>query len=166
VYFQGGEVMPQTLDGKCVLNTSDSYLWDVGQYRHALSNWNFTDDTGAQGTYTIFNVTGDVSMFQIWGLCKTTITSAGAPTIELGITGNTAALIAQTAALDLDQYELWQDATPEANPSIAILLARSFVVHNGSNVIMTIGTADITAGDIDFHCIWLPLSANSKVVGT
>ena len=157
-------MMPQTLNGYLVNNNSNSYSWDVGQYRHALSNWNFTDDTGAQGAYTIFNVTGDVSVFQIWGLCKVSLVGAG--NIEVGITGNTAAFIAQTTAADLDQYELWQDATPEANPSIAILLARSFVIHNGADVIFTVSAADLTAGDIDFHCIWLPLSANSKVVGT
>jgi hypothetical protein len=109
-------------------------------------------------------VTGDVFVFQGWGLCKVALTSAGAPTIELGIAGNTAAFIAQTAGLDLDQYETWQDATPDANPAVVTLLAKSWTIQNGADVIMTIGTADLTAGDIDFHMFWMPLSLDGAIV--
>jgi hypothetical protein len=140
------------------------YAEDVGVFRSARSNWNFTDDSGAQGAYTVFTITGDVYIEQLYGVCQVTLTSGGAPTIEVGITGNTAAMIAQTTALDLDQYELWQDATPETNPGVVILLGRSWVVANGANIIFTVATADLTAGDIDFHCTWRPLSADSNLV--
>jgi hypothetical protein len=110
-------------------------------------------------------VTGDVYIEQVYGLCQIALTSGGAATIELGIAGNTAVLIAQTTATDLDQYELWQDATPETNPGVVILLGRSWVLANGANVIFTIATADLTAGDIDFHCTWRPLSIDGNVVG-
>jgi hypothetical protein len=136
----------------------------AGLFRSARSNWNFTDDTGAQGAYTIFTLTGDVYIEQIYGLCQVALTSGGAATIELGIAGNTAAFVAQTTATDLDQYELWQDATPETNPGVVILLGRSWVVANGSDAILTIATADLTAGDIDFHCTWRPLSIDANVV--
>jgi len=104
--------MPQTLNGHSQPNDLNSYAWNVGQWRTAVGNYNFTDDTGAQAAYTIFTVTGDVCV-QIFGLCQILLDSGGAATIELGIAGNTAALIAQTTATDLDQYETWQDATPE-----------------------------------------------------
>lgn len=155
--------MAQTLNGKYRPNDTDSYAWNVGQWRTAVGNYNFTDDTGAQAAYTVFAVTGDVYV-QVFGLCQVTLTSAGAPTIELGIAGNTAALIAQTAGLDLDQYETWQDAGPEANPGAVPLNARGFVVANGADVILTIGTADLTAGDIDVICRWWPISTNGNVV--
>jgi hypothetical protein len=155
--------MAQTLNGNYRPNDAASFATDVGIFRSARSNYNFTDDTGAQGAYTIFTVTGDVYIEQIYGLCQIALTSAGAPTIELGIAGNTAVLIAQTAGLDLDQYELWQDATPETNPGVVILLGRSWVVANGADVILTIGTADLTAGDVDFHCTWRPLSNDGFV---
>jgi len=156
--------MPQTLNGHERPNDAASYAVDVGQWRHAIGNYNFTDDTGAQGAYTIFTVTGDV-LVQVFGLCQVTLTSGGVPTIEVGITGNTAAIIAQTAGLDLDQYETWQDAAPEANPgNVATAMAAWFVVANGADIILTIGAADLTAGDIDFHCFWRPLSTNGSVV--
>jgi len=156
--------MVQTLNGHERPNDAASYAVDVGQWRHAIGNYNFTDDTGAQGAYTIFTVTGDV-MVQVFGLCQVTLTSGGVPTIEVGITGNTAAIIAQTAGLDLDQYETWQDAAPEANPgNVATAMAAWFVVANGADIILTIGAADLTAGDIDFHCFWRPLSTNGSVV--
>lgn len=158
--------MAQTLNGKYRPNDAASYAVDVGQFRHAIGNYNFTDDTGAQGAYTIFTVTGDV-LFRIMGLCQVSLTSGGVATIELGIAGNTASLIAQTTATDLDQYETWQDAAPEANPGAIDLFggARQFVIANGADVIFTIGTADLTAGDVDFHAFWVPLSTNGNVVG-
>ena len=140
-----------------------SYASDAGAWRHSIGNYNFTYDTGAQAAYTIYTVTGDVQM-QVFGLCQVTLTSAGAPTIELGIAGNTAALIAQTAGLDLDQYETWQDNAPEANPGdVSTAHGSWFAIANGADVIMTIGTADLTAGDIDFHAFWRPLSSDGDV---
>ena len=155
--------MPQILDGKSVNNDADSFAWNVGVWRTAVGNYNFTDDTGAQGAFTIYTVTGDVYV-QVFGLCQVALTSGGAATIELGITGNTAALIAQTTATDLDQYETWQDAGPEANPGAVPIDARGFVIANGADVILTIATADLTAGDIDFVCRWWPISTNGNVV--
>ncbi len=153
----------QTLNGNAQPNDADSYATNVGQFRTAVGNYNFTDDTGAQAAYTIFTVTGDVYV-QIFGLCQVALTSGGAATIELGIAGNTAALIAQTTATDLDQYETWQDAGPEANPGAVPIDARGFVIANGADVILTIATADLTAGDVDFCCRWWPISTNGAVV--
>jgi len=132
-------------------------------WRTSVGNYNFTDDGGTQIARTIFTVTGDVFV-QIFGLCQVLLDSGGAATIELGIAGNTAALIAQTTATDLDAYETWQDATPEANPGPVDLTARSFVIANGADIIFTIGTANLTAGDIDFVCRWFPISPGATVV--
>ena len=155
--------MAQIINGKDKYLTAEAMAVNVGMYRHGISNYNFTDDTGAQGAYTLFTVTGDVYVQQIYGKCKVALTSGGVPTIEVGIAGNTAAFIAQTAGLDLDQYELWQDATPEANPGVIILLGRSWALANGADIILTIGTADLTAGDIDFYVNWMPLSTDGYI---
>ena len=155
--------MPQILNGKAVTNDYNSYAWNVGVWRTAVSNYNFTDDTGAQAAYTVFTVTGDV-VVQIFGLCQILMDSGGAATIELGIAGNTAALIAQTTATDLDAYETWQDATPEANPGAVSLDSRGFAIANGADIILTVGAADLTAGDVDFICRWWPISTNGNVV--
>ena len=155
--------MAQTLNGKQVTNDYNSYAWNVGVWRTAVGNYNFTDDTGAAAAYTIFTVTGDV-VVQVFGLCQILMDSGGAATIELGIAGNTAALIAQTTATDLDAYETWQDATPEANPGAVSLDSRGFAIANGADIILTVGNADLTAGDVDFICRWWPISTNGNVV--
>ena len=152
--------MAQTLNGVFLAN----YAVDVGQWRHVQGNYNFTDDTGAAAAYTIFTVSGDILM-NVFGLCQVTVTGAG--TIELGIVGNTASLIAQSTALDLIQYEIWEDATPTvANPGVVDAFggSRQFVIANGVDVILTIGGAGVTAGDIDFHVFWMPLSTDGALV--
>jgi len=155
--------MVQTLDGVNVSNYAATYAVDVGQYRHAIGNYNFTDDAGAQGAFTIYTVTGDV-LIHVFGLCQVLMDSGGAATIELGIAGNTAALIAQTTATDLDAYETWQDAGPEANPgNVVTAMGAYFVIANGADVILTVGAADLTAGDCDFHALWMPLSLDGSV---
>jgi len=156
--------MAQTLNGQYRPNDAASYAVDVGTWRHAIGNYNFATDGGAQAAFTIFTVTGDV-LLKVFGLCQTLMNSGGAATIEVGIAGNTAALIAQTLATDLDQYETWQDAAPEANPgNVATAMGAWFVIANGADVIMTVATADLTAGEIDFHAFWCPLSTNGNVL--
>jgi len=39
-----------------------------------------------------------------------------------------------------------------------------FVIAGGQDAILTIATADLTAGDIDFYALWRPLSADGNVV--
>ena len=150
--------MAQTLNGKYKPNEADSYAVDVGQFRHNIGNYDFTVDTGAQAAYTIFTVTGDI-LVTVFGLCQVAVTGAG--TIEVGISGNTAAIIAQSTAADLIQYEIWEDATPTvANPGLIDLfgVSRQFVLAIGADLIFTIAGANVTAGDIDFHAFWMPLS--------
>ena len=159
--------MAQTLDGYYKPNDLNSYSHEVGiLWRKAIGNWNFAADTGAQGEYDLFVVTGTV-IVNVFGVCQADITSGGAATIEVGIPGNTAGIIAQTTFSDLDQYELWVDAAPTIHPAgIGITGATfCFVITNGYDVRLTIGTADLTGGDIDFYALWMPLSADGNVVG-
>ena len=130
-----------------------------------IGNYNFTDDTGAQAAYPIYTVTGDV-IVQVFAICKASLTSAGAPTVELGVSGNTAALITQIVdGTDLLINEIWHDATPTTTlEALDIDGARTVVISAGQDIIFTVGTADLTAGDIDFYCLWRPLSRDGKVV--
>ena len=157
--------MPQILNGIARDIEAGSYATDVGVFRHASSTYDFQVSGGAQTAYTVFGVSGDVLLCVV-GLCQVLMDSGGAATIELGIAGNTAALIAQTTATELDAYETWQDAGPEANPGTIDLFggARQFVVAGGQDIILTVATADLTAGKIDFHAFWMPLSAGGSLV--
>lgn len=133
-------------------------------WRLARGNYNFTDDTGAAGAYTIFTVTGVVELAGVYGVAAASLTSGGVATIELGVAGNTAVLIAQATATALLINEIWHDATPTTTVEAIDMTARQFVVANGQDVILTVGTADLTAGNINFYAWWRPVSANGLVV--
>ncbi len=142
-----------------------TFAVDVGQWRHVQSNYNFTDDGGTQIEYALFTVTGDV-LLTIFGICQVLMDSAGAADISAGIVGAVTAFMATTTATALDQYETWQDAGPEANPGVVDVFggARQFVIANGVDIVMDVDTADLTAGDIDFHVFWMPLSSDGALV--
>lgn len=123
------------------------------------STWTFVEDeTGDQAAHTLFTVTGNC-LVNVFGICDTSLEGANA-TIEVGVTGNTAGLIAQTTATDLDDGDIWIDASPavgvEALPTPKIL-------NDGADIILTIATADVTAGVVDFYCLFRPLSSGAKV---
>lgn len=123
------------------------------------STWTFeTATTGAVGAHTLFTVTGNC-LVNVFGICDTDLT--GAATIEVGVAGNTPGLIAQIAdATTLDDGEIWVDATPavgvEALPGVKVL-------NDGADIILTVGSTAVTAGRVDFYCIWRPLSAGATV---
>ena len=145
-----------TITGSGIINPSD--------FRVEVGNYNFGDDAGSQGAFTIFTVTGDV-LLQVFGICD--IAGAGATaTIELGVSGDTAGFIAQATATDLIANEVWTDATPTLTKEILdpAAVPRTWIVAAGQDVIFTIGTADLTAGDIDFYALWRPLSGDGLVV--
>lgn len=128
------------------------------------SDYDFAADTGAQAAYTVFTITGEVLIHSIFGICEDAFTSGGAATIELGVSGNTAVLIAQTTATDLIANEIWHDATPTTTIEQIDLTGLSFVVSNGQDAIFTVGGADLTAGKVNLYCIWSPLSTDGAVV--
>ena len=80
--------------------------------------------------------------------------------MEMGIVGNTAAIIAQIAnATALDIGENWVDNAPETVSA----LPGTFILNNGADIILTIGSADLTAGVVDFYCTWRPMSSDGLV---
>ena len=114
---------------------------------------------GEAGAATLFTVTGDV-LVHLFAKCTTDLTVTGAATIEIGITGNTAVLIAQTTASGIDSGEIWVDtgaATVEALPN-------KYILVGGTDIIETIATADIDGGVLTFYCLWTPLSEDANLV--
>jgi hypothetical protein len=119
------------------------------------------DDGGTGDPRTLFTVTGLVAV-KIIGLCTVDLVSAGGGTLEVGTALSTAGLIAQTTATNIDANELWHDATPDASVEASTVMAEKLVFQN---IIETVGTADITAGNIYYVCLWRPISPNATVVG-
>ena len=120
------------------------------------------DYTGGTGNpATLFTVTGDVLVY-IMGLCKASL--IGAATLEVGLTGNTAILLAQianTTTLDINMNYL--DATPAIGEGQAPVF---HPISGGLDIIQTVGTANITAGEIDYYLFFRPLSSDGLVVAS
>lgn len=151
---------------KTLLSNGGPLEWQV--VKHASSAFtggtpnDHGDHDGTGDPYTIFTVTGDVAMRGVVGIVNTTLVGAG--TIEVGVAGNTAKIIAQVAdATDLADGDVWTDAGSEAGVDI-LPAGGVFFINDGADIIETLGTANITAGQIDYYCIWAPLEAGASVV--
>lgn len=119
------------------------------------------DVNGTGNPTTIFTVKGVVRA-KIFAVCDEgllPVTAGG--TIEVGISGNTAAIIAQTTQADIDTNEMWHDATPAAFEDIPSTV---FTLKEGQNVIQTVATQDCTYGELHYICMFEPLSADGNVV--
>lgn len=117
-----------------------------------------TSGAGAVGTVALATITGGVRIESMSCLCTTLLASAGGGTLECGTASNTAGLIAQTTATDIDADDFWQDASPEVRISPAI---KDQLIAN--DLILTVGTGDITAGVLVFCFEWVPVTTDGKL---
>lgn len=120
------------------------------------------DHDGTNDPTTLFNVTGDVAV-RLYAVCTTTL--VGAATIEVGLTGNTALLLAQVAdATNIAAQDIWIDNSPAEVRGVALSsVPGPFLIVNGQDIIETIGTANITAGALYYVCMWRPITPGSSV---
>ena len=116
------------------------------------------DQNGTGNPATLYTVTGDVAV-RVFATCSTLLAGDTA-TLEVGITGNTAVLLAQTTATDIDAAEVWIDTSPGTVQA----LPGQQVLTSGTDIIQTVGTADITSGVLAYYCLWTPLSSDGDVV--
>lgn len=115
--------------------------------------------TGAIGASVLFTVTGDV-IVNVFAICSDSLTSGGVSTIEVGITGNTAALIALTTVTTIDVGQVWVDAsTGTVQP-----LPAANILTNGTDISQKITDATITGGTLTYYCAWRPLSVDGNIV--
>lgn len=119
------------------------------------------NDGGANDPFTLFNVTGDV-LVRIFGVCSVLLAGATA-TLEVGVTGNTAALIAQTTATDIDANEIWNDTTPGIGTDTLANVTGPHIIVGGLDIIETVATTSITSGNIYYICLWQKLSEDGDV---
>jgi hypothetical protein len=98
---------------------------------------------------------------KLFGICTVNLAGAAA-TLEVGTALTTAGLIAQTTATDIDANEIWHDATPDASIELMSVATEKIVQQD---VIETVGTADITSGNVKYICLWRPLTPNATVDG-
>lgn len=116
------------------------------------------DHDGANDPFTIFDVTG-TNIVKVFGVCGTNLEGASA-TLEIGTALSTAGLIAQTTATDIDANEVWVDASPDTSVEAFTGAVQNII---SQDIIGTVETANITAGEITFYCIYQPVSEDAKV---
>lgn len=132
--------------------------WEgMASYR-AKKELTFSNSTG---TVNLFTVTGDV-IVKVVAICKTNLASAAAANFEMGVSGDTDAMIASTLATDVDANEIWHDTTPDSNIE-AFSTIREYIISNGDDIALTL-SAQIDSGAITFYCFWTPLSDGASVV--
>lgn len=142
------------------VNTSETYNIEVATpsaFAGGTTNAR-GDEGGTSDPLTLFTVTGTVAM-KVLGVCTVNLAGATA-TLSVGTAITPAGLIASTTATDIDANEIWVDATPDASVEATAGFAEKIV---SQNVIESVGTADITSGQIYYVCHWRPISNDGSV---
>lgn len=132
-----------------------------------------TGDPGNLSTtpYKLFRVTGLVSA-AVYAVVENDVASSGSGTLKVGVqrsdqpgggSDSTAAFIASTTASQLDTYEIWTGASPQAT-FIANTVTNFPALAISRDIILSVGTANIDSGRIRFVCLWKPITAGSFVV--
>lgn len=115
--------------------------------------------TGATGATTLFTVTGTIAV-QVFGVCSVLLDQTGATaTLEVGIVGNTAAIIAQTAATVIDAGEIWYGTTP---PTVGVLPSQ--LILAATDIIQTIAGNTVKEGVLTYYALWNPISSDGNLV--
>jgi len=125
----------------------------------------FDGDTGSGevGAVDVFNITGLVKARFI-ARCTDDLVSdndPGGATISMGVSGSETAFIALTTAENIDEDEIWHDASPDATIELESVAPWYFI--NGEDVILDVGTDDIVDGAIEIICEYIPFSDNASV---
>ncbi len=123
--------------------------------------------TGASGTNTnLFTVTGEVLIEYTTAFCTTSLEQSGAtPTLQYGVDALVELFIAATTATTIDANELWIGTSPGAGSAAIPAAMKDIHIGNGDSISCTVaGTANISAGVIEFNVWWRPMSANGLVV--
>lgn len=135
-------------------------IWTDGIITKKSQTFSNVAGSGAVGTIDLFTVTGLVYA-KVVGICNTDL--VGAATLEVGVTGSTALSLAQIAnATTLDAGEIYANATAAAYVAVSDTVPPENLVTTA--IFATVGTTNITAGQVDFYCIWRPISTDGNVV--
>lgn len=93
-------------------------------------------------------------------VCTSSLTSGGAPTMQMGDTDDTTAMILSTDPLSILTDTLWLSISPKKNQMYLGLLDQ---LANDTTLGYETFIAALTAGAIAFHVFWEPLSDGASV---
>lgn len=115
------------------------------------------DFDGTGNPATLFTIAGGMVALKLYARVTTALVGATA-TIAVGTTVSNATLIASTTATNLAVNEIWNDTSPDAGADVDSTLK---IVSQ--SVIQTIGTANITAGVIEYVAVWKPITEGATL---
>ena len=135
----------------------------LGANHATVQSLDLSGGAGAIGTIDLFDVTGPVFLLLV-GWCTEDL--VGAATIEVGIAGATAALLAQVAnATTVDADMAWFADNAPSDMEVVSTYGGAFF-GGDQTIILTIGAAEITDGELSFSCFWTPLDTTGSVVAS
>ena len=120
--------------------------------------------TWTAAAHRLFTITGLVKV-RIFGLVDEALTEGnGNETIEVGVAGATAALIAQLADPNtLVANDVWTNGA--ASTALPVGFPTDWAVVGDLDIDLVVaGTTGITNGQITFYVEWVPISAGATVV--
>src|SRR3990167_312267 len=127
------------------------------------------DDGGTLDGAAIYTVTGLV-MVRMMAVCTTLLTGANA-TIEVGISGDTAIFMPIETATQIDADQIW--VNDAANAAFIVVGEENAAIDNlpvyllnGNDIILTVKTANVETGVLDFYCQYRPIGSGSSIVAT
>jgi len=121
-----------------------------------------TAGLGAVGNVALFTVTGEIIVVRISGFCSVDVTEAlASATISLGVTSLVAAMIAATAAINIDAGEFWVSTVPATSMTYAANCKDMLVTDS---IVAAVATQAVNGGTIRFDVLWLPLSSDGLLV--
>lgn len=127
-------------------------------------------DKDAANTYRIFTVTGVVMIQALFGVVNTTLVGVGGD-ISIGLTGSIAVWAGADDAPTWAGGDIVAGAAAAGATALAdsALLSVNFVdgemvIIDGTDIVETTATADITGGQIDYYAIWSPMEESASVV--
>lgn len=115
------------------------------------AKYDFAKDAGATGVLDIFEAAADIVITHFSLTVKKACTSGGSATVKVGVTGSDArfANTTQGAVANLTLGAVIVPPAVEGTPNVLPLPVK---LASGEKVLMTIGTAALTAGEIEY-CI-------------
>ena len=120
--------------------------------------------TGAVASKELFNVTGTV-LATIIGVCTTNVDMTGAgATLSLGTSASVTAFIGATAGDAIDVGEM---VGVHTTPPTSIVMSDTipqWIYCKDIDLGYAVGTDSLSAGVIDFYCLWYPIVEGSTVV--
>jgi len=134
---------------------------------HGVTNDKWGDDGGALASGVMFTVTG-VVFAKLLAVCTESLTG-NSSTLEAGITDHTAIFLPTETCTTIDTGMIWlNNATPATYYEIGEQSAAADnlpeYLLNGNDIILSTKTDEVTAGTLDFYCIWRPISSDAEVI--